>query len=281
MSKLHQAAGLRASRSDLPAFGRVSPAATRGPLSIAVTSGKGGVGKTQLSANIAVAFAQRGLKTLLMDADLGLASLDLALGLQPVHTLQAVLEGRVRIEDVVIEGPCGVRLLPACPGGYEMANLSPSDRDSLANAVDACAMLYDVLVTDTGAGIGSSSVSFAAGADHVILVATPDPTAMRDAYAMAKVLAQRAGVETLQFVANQVASESQGAALHSTLRGLIRRFLPIELAFLGCVPRDEAIRVGALSGEPFVLRAPTSSSARAVQSIAHRLTSLDAASAPC
>lgn len=280
MSKLDQAAGLR-SVADVATFGRTWSSGSKGPLSIAVTSGKGGVGKTQISANLAVAFAQRGLKTLLMDADLGLASLDLALGLQPVHTLQNVLEGRSKIEDIVIEGPCGVRLLPACPGRYEMANLAPADRDALANAVDSCAADYDVLITDTGAGIGSSSVSFAAGADHVILVATPDPTAMRDAYAMAKVLAQRAGVETIQFIANQVASEAQGGSLHSTLRGLIRRFLPVDLSFLGCVPRDEAVRVSAQAGLPFVLRAPASHGARAVQSIVQRLSVLESVSAVC
>jgi flagellar biosynthesis protein FlhG len=271
MAKVDQAASLRGTRpSWAPLKSGTERAQTR-RLSIAITSGKGGVGKTQISANLAVAIAQRGRKLLLLDADLGLAGLDLALGVTPQHTLNEVLEGRLTVEQIAAEGPCGIRLLPACPGRYEMANLSPKDRDMLSNAVDLAAAAYDVLLTDTGAGINSNSVSFAASADEVVLVATPDPTSMRDAYAMAKVLTKRAGVETIRFVANQVTSEAQGAELHDTLRNLIRRFLPIELTFLGCVPRDELVRQSVAAGSPFILRAPESHAARAIQSIAGRL----------
>jgi flagellar biosynthesis protein FlhG len=283
MAKADQAAGLKQVR---PSWEPLSATATQAGrthqrLSIAITSGKGGVGKTQIAANLAIAIAQRGRKLLLLDADLGLAGLDLALGVTPQHNLAAVLEGRMTPEEIMVEGPCGMRLLPACPGRYEMANLSPKDRDALSNAIDQCAAAYDVLLTDTGAGINSNSVSFAASADEVVLVATPDPQSMRDAYAMCKVLTKRAGVETIRFVANQVTSEAQGAELHDTLRGLIRRFLPIELTFLGCVPRDELVRQGAASGTPFLLRAPESFAARALQSIAQRLLTLGAQSAAC
>jgi flagellar biosynthesis protein FlhG len=282
MAKADQAAGLRRVRPSWQALSvSTQPTKSHPLLSIAITSGKGGVGKTQIAANLAVAIAQRGRKLLLLDADLGLAGLDLALGVTPEHTLAAVLEGRMTPEEILVEGPCGLRLLPACPGRYEMANLSPKDRDALSNAIDECAAAYDVLLTDTGAGINSNSVSFAASADEVLLIATPDPTSMRDAYAMAKVLTKRAGVETIRFVANQVTSESQGAELHDTLRGLIRRFLPIELSYLGCVPRDELVRQGAASGSPFILRAPESYAARALQSIAQRLLSLEAKGVAC
>jgi flagellar biosynthesis protein FlhG len=205
----------------------------------------------------------------------------LALGIKPEHTLNEVLEGKFKPEQIVIEGPCGLRLLAACPGRYEMANLSPSERDSLTNAIDECAANYDVLLTDTGAGINSNSVSFASSADEVLLVATPDPTSMRDAYAMAKVLAKRAGVETIRFVANQVNSEAQAAELHDTLRGLIRRFLPVELSYLGCIPRDEAVRLGAASGSPFLLKSPDGVAARAIQSIAQRVLALEPSRAAC
>lgn len=281
MPNADQAAGLKQVRHSWEPLTKSPVRLEQSRLSIAVTSGKGGVGKTQLSANLAVALSQRGRKLLLLDADLGLAGLDLALGVKPQHTLSDVLEGRMRPEEILVEGPCGLRLLPACPGRYEMANLSPSDRDLLSNSIDECAAQYDVLLTDTGAGINSNSVSFASGADEVVLVVTPDPTSMRDAYAMAKVLAKRAGVETIRLVANQVSTEAQGAELHDTLRGLIKRFLPIELSYLGSVPRDENVRRGAASGTPFVLRAPDADAARAVQSIAARLLKLDAARASC
>lgn len=281
MAKADQAAGLRQSTSSFHAPKLAAARILSPRLSIAVTSGKGGVGKTQLSANLALALAQRGLKVLLLDADLGLAGLDLALGVTPIHTLSDVLDGKLRPEDIIVEGPCGLRLLPACPGRYEMANLSPSQRDMLTNAIDECAASYDVLLTDTGAGINSNSVSFASGADEVLLVATPDPTSMRDAYAMAKVLAKRAGVETIRFVANQVSSEAQAAEQHDTLRGLIRRFLPIDLTYLGCIPRDELVRQGAASGSPFLLKAPDAHAARAIQAIAQRLLALGAARVAC
>lgn len=277
MAKVDQAASLRQAR---PSWEPLGPTQDKSPLprlSIAVTSGKGGVGKTQISANLAIALAQRGRKLLLLDADLGLAGLDLVLGVTPTHNLNDVLEGKLKAEEALCEGPCGIRLLPACPGRYEMANLSPRDRDRLSNAIDECAAAYDVLLTDTGAGINSNSVSFAASADEVLLVATPDPQSMRDAYAMVKVLTKRAGVETIRFVANQVNSEAQGAELHDTLRGLIRRFLPTELSYLGCVPRDEQVRQGVAAGMPFVLRSPESPGARALQSIAQRILALDSA----
>lgn len=279
MAKVDQAAGLRQARPSWQPLSTTTEKVAMQRFSIAITSGKGGVGKTQMAANLAIAIAQRGRKLLMLDADLGLAGLDLALGVTPTHNLSEVLEGRMKPDEILTEGPCGIRLLPASPGRYEMANLSPSERDALSNAVDLCAASFDVLLTDTGAGINSNSVSFAASADEVVLVATPDPQSMRDAYAMAKVLAKRAGVETIRFIANQASSEAQGAELHDTLRGLIRKFLPVELTYLGCVPRDEAVRQAAAAGMPFVLRSPESYAARAVQSIAQRLLSFDAARA--
>jgi flagellar biosynthesis protein FlhG len=275
MLKGDQAAGLR---QNAPSWDTTRVAVSRRTsprLSLAITSGKGGVGKTQLAANLGVALAQRGLRTLMLDADLGLAGLDLALGVKPEFTLQDVLEGKRKPEEIVIEGPCGLRLLAACPGRYEMANIGPGERDALTNAIDECAENYDVLLTDTGAGINSSSVSFASSADEVILVATPDPQSMRDAYAMVKVLAKRAGVETIRFVANQVNSEAQAAELHDTLRGLIRRFLTTDLTYLGCVPRDEQVRLGAAAGSPFLLRSPDGVAARAIHTIAQRLLALE------
>jgi flagellar biosynthesis protein FlhG len=275
MRKGDQAAGLRQNEPSWDTT-RVAVSRRMSPrLSLAITSGKGGVGKTQLAANLGVALAQRGLRTLLLDADLGLAGLDLALGVKPEFTLQDVLEGKRKPEEIVIEGPCGLRLLAACPGRYEMANIAPGERDALTNAIDDCAENYDVLLTDTGAGINSSSVSFASSADEVILVATPDPQSMRDAYAMVKVLAKRAGVETIRFVANQVNSEAQAAELHDTLRGLIRRFLTTELTYLGCVPRDEQVRLGAAAGSPFLLKSPDGVAARAIYAIAQRLLALE------
>lgn len=242
-----------------------------GVRTIAVTSGKGGVGKTQLSANLAISLARRGLAVGLFDADLGLASLDLALGVRPEADLRDVLSGERSIDEILIEGPANVRLVPACPGRYEMANLDARSRHQLREALDEIAERFDVLIVDTGAGIGSNAVAFAAWADEILLVATPDPTSLRDAYAMAKVLNRRKGVDRIRLVANQVWSEAEGAELHDRIDSIVRRFLTLDLSYLGCIPRDDVVGDAVLAGEPYVLSAPDSAAARAVTSLARRL----------
>lgn len=239
--------------------------------SIAVTSGKGGVGKTQLSANIALALAKRGQKVLLLDADLGLASLDLALGIHPHSDLLSVVRGEREIDEILVEAPHGVMLVPACPGRYEMANLGTAEREKVRAIIEDLARRFDVLIIDTGAGIGANSVGFAALASEILLVTTPEPTALRDAYAMAKVLNKRAGVESIQLVANQVATEKGGREVYERLQGIAQRFLSLDLSYLGCIPKDESVSRAVASGEPYVLGAPHCKAARALESIVERL----------
>jgi flagellar biosynthesis protein FlhG len=239
--------------------------------SIAVTSGKGGVGKTQLSANLALALGKRGQKVLLVDADLGLASLDLALGIHPHADLLSVLRGERGIDDILVEVAYGVQLVPACPGRYEMANLGTAEREKLRATIEDLARRFDVLIIDTGAGIGANSVGFASLANEVLLVTTPDPTSLRDAYAMAKVLNKRAGVDTIQLVANQVASEAGGLEVYERLLGISQRFLSLELHYLGCLPKDETVARAVASGHPYVIGAPHSKAARALESLVHKL----------
>jgi flagellar biosynthesis protein FlhG len=247
--------------------------ALRGPaLSIAVTSGKGGVGKTQVSSNLSIALAQQGLKVLVVDADLGLASLDLAFGVTPEYNLLSVIEKEKKAKDILVEGPAGVQLLAACPGRYEMANLSRIEQQALVDAVEEASQGFDVVLIDTGAGIGSNSVIFAGWAEQVVLVSTPDPTALRDAYAMAKVLHKRSGVKRLNFIANQVASDREGIELHERLGGIVRRFLPLELDYLGPLRRDDVVRNACLQGVPFMMGAPDSTPARAIRAMAKRLS---------
>lgn len=268
-----QAAGLRNKGGNRG--GRVVQlhrAAKAGTRTIAVTSGKGGVGKTTVSANLAIALASSGRSVLLLDADLGLASLDLALGVAPEQDLRSVLDGQKTVEQIIVDGPGGVKLIPACPGRYDMANLSQRERTVLTQAVSEAATAFDVLIIDTGAGIGSNAVSFASGADDVLLVTTPDPTALRDAYAMAKVLNRRSGVDRVQLVSNQVSSEHEGAELHEQLRRIAKQFLSLELSYLGCLLRDSSVREGVVAGSPFMLSAPESIAARCMRGLARRLT---------
>ncbi|MCA9610513.1 MAG: P-loop NTPase [Myxococcales bacterium] len=261
---------------------RIRPAYDARAHVIAVTSGKGGVGKTQIAANLAVGLAKAGKKVLLLDADLGLASLDLALGVSPVRTLLSVLGGECTVPQILVTGPLGVDLIPACPGRYDVANLDAEQRARLWDAVEKAAVGYDALIIDTGAGIGSNAVGFASYADDVLLVTTPDPSSLRDAYAMAKILHRRAGVDRIHVVANQVSAEREGAELHARMDAVVRRFLSLELSYLGAVPRDESVREGVALGEPFVLRRPTSAAGTALMNLVRRLKILGATEVhPC
>lgn len=264
-----QAAGLRQDK-DVPAV-RLRRGVDSGAHVIAVTSGKGGVGKTQMSSNLGVEMAKQGHRVLMMDADLGLASLDLALGVNPQHNLLNVLTGSHRLEEILVSGPGGVYLIPACPGRYDVANLDAGQRARLWDLIEEVARGFDVLLIDTGAGIGSNAVGFASYAQDVLLVATPDPSSLRDAYAMAKVLHRRAGIDRIRLIANQVHSEREGAELHARMDAIVRRFLMLKLDYLGAVPRDNAVRESNALGEPFVLRAPQSLAGQALGSLVRRL----------
>lgn len=266
-----QADGIRLARDSLAPQLRPLRNTIDTTRSIAVTSGKGGVGKTQLSANLALALGKRGQKVLLLDADLGLASLDLALGIHPHADLLSVVRGERNIDDILVEAAHGVQLVPACPGRYEMANLGPAERERLRATIEDLARRFDVLIIDTGAGIGANPVGFASLANEVLLVTTPDPTSLRDAYAMAKVLNKRAGVDTIQLVANQVASEAGGLEVYERLLGISQRFLSLELRYLGCLPKDETVARAVASGNPYVIGAPHSKAARALEALVHRL----------
>jgi len=266
-----QADGIRVARNSKPAPPRTRSTSIDTTRSIAVTSGKGGVGKTQISANIALLMARRGQRVLLVDADLGLASLDLALGVHPHADLLSVVRGQCELSEILVEAAHGVQLVPACPGRYEMANLQSVERERLHTALRELAARFDVLIIDTGAGIGANSVGFAALANEILLVTTPDPTSLRDAYAMAKVLHRRAGVDSIQVVANQVTSEAAGLEVYERLQGIARRFLPLELEYLGCVPKDESVPRAIANGEPYVIGAPRCKAARALESVVNKL----------
>ncbi|MEM9188693.1 MAG: MinD/ParA family protein [Myxococcota bacterium] len=276
-----QAAGLRVVRNPGHPRTGLRPLQKKHTRTYAVTSGKGGVGKTQVAANLAVAMAEEGARVALFDADLGLASLDLALGVRPAHDLLSVLRGERTIREIITPGPAGVSLMPACPGRYEMANLGPRERGQLCTAVEEIIDEFDVLIIDTGAGIGSNAVSFAGWADEIILVATTDPTSIRDAYAMSKVLHVRGGIDRIHLVANQVHGEREGVELHDRLESIVSRFLTLDLRYLGAIPADEAVRDAVTLGAPFVQGAPKSPGARAVRALATRLTPQAPRTAAC
>lgn len=245
------------------------------PTVIAVTSGKGGVGKTNLSVNLAIALGRRGARTLAIDADLGLANMDIVMGVAPTFTTAEVVRGEVEIEDVLVEGPENVWLLPGASGQYDLAMLDDRGRQTLFSAVDSLDDRFDCVVVDTGAGVGSNAVGFAAAAKDIVVVVTPEPTSVADAYGVIKVLSTRCGVRRLRIVANMTQSAAEGERVFRRINSLAERFLDVVLDYVGHIPRDPMIQRAVVRGEPFSVMYPDAPASRAVASIAQKLLTAD------
>lgn len=245
---------------------------------VAITSGKGGVGKTFVSANLAAALAQGGHRVLVMDADLGLANLDIILNLKPKATLHEVLMGTGQLDEVILQAPGGFSVLPAGSGFADYSKLNDDLRDRLRRVLDELGGRYDYLLLDTGAGIADVVLYAASLADEVVVVATPEPTAMADAYATIKVLAMHQQRSQVHLVINQVRRRGEGTTLTRQLQQVIDRFLNagpgnpgIRLGYLGEIPHDELVPQAVRNRTLVLATAPGSEVGRALLDIAGRL----------
>jgi flagellar biosynthesis protein FlhG len=240
---------------------------------ICIASGKGGVGKTNLTANLGICLAQLGNRVLLMDADLGLANLDVVMGITPRLTLEHFVRGDVMtVREVVETGPAGVRVVAGGSGIAEMADLPANGRERLLQGVLALEELADLVLLDTGAGIHTSVMSFVRCASEVLVVTTPEPTAMADAYALIKVVASQDPEAKLGLVANMCRDAAEGKAVMDRLSMVASQFLNVRVRALGWVPRDERVIASVRRREPFVMAAPSSPAARSVREIAETLS---------
>jgi len=237
---------------------------------IAVTGGKGGVGKTSVAVNLSAALARRGRQVVLLDGDLGLANADVLLGLSPAYTLAHVLAGERTLEEVLIEAPQGFYLLPAASGSAELAQLGPEAHLALVRAFGALPLQLDTLIVDTAAGLGHGVLQFAQATQHVLVVLCDEPASLTDAYALVKVLSRSHGVSRFQVLANQVRGERSGAQLFERFARVTARFLDVTLEFAGEIPADEAVR-RAVREQRTVLEAyPGSPASRAFKNLAGR-----------
>lgn len=215
---------------------------------LAITSGKGGVGKTFVSANLAAALARRGLRVLVLDADLGLANLDVVLNLYPKTTLHDVFTGKAKLEDAILKAPGGFSVLLAGSGMVEYSRLTPEVRDEFLRVMESLVPRYDVVLLDTGAGI-SDVVLFAVSlASEVLLVVTPEPTSLTDAYATIKVLVGQQKRQNIRMIVNQTARPGDGRAITVQLQQVVDRFVPgepgkpVKLIHMGDIPVDPSVR---------------------------------------
>jgi flagellar biosynthesis protein FlhG len=260
-----QANGLRA----LVAHGRD---AGRPPLRVvAVASGKGGVGKTHLACNLAVLSARAGRRTLLVDGDAGLANADLVLGVAPHRHLGHLLDGGAPVEELLADGPEGLKLLAAAAGVQELTRLDDAQKLRMVTALDLLEERFDTVFVDCGAGIGDNVMFFAGAAQEAMIVCSPEPTSLTDAYAAVKALSRTAGVEHFAVVVNQVPTDAHGRDVFDRLAGVTGRFLPARLRFVGSVPRDENLPRALLAQRAVVDLFPRSPSARALQAVSDRL----------
>lgn len=244
---------------------------------VAVTSGKGGVGKTFVSANLAAALSKRGLRVLVLDADLGLANLDVVLNLYPKVTLHDVFSGKAKLEEAIVRAPGGFSVLLAGSGMVEYSRLTPEVRSEFLRIMGGLVPHYDIVLLDTGAGI-SDVVLFAVSlASEVIVVATPEPTSLTDAYATIKVLVGQQKRQTVRMVINQTARLGDGRAITVQLQQVLDRFVttepgrPIKLMHLGDIPADPAVRQAIMRRQLLIQSTPGSPAAMAITQLAQKI----------
>lgn len=235
---------------------------------IAVTSGKGGVGKTNVSVNLAVATAELGREVLLLDADLGLANVDVLLGLQPRYNLQHVLNGERTLEEIMVEGPAGVKIIPASSGTKRMAELSPVEHAGIIHAFSELGGNLDMLIVDTAAGISDSVVTFSRASQDVLVVVCDEPASITDAYALIKLLSREYGVRRFRVLANMVRSVQEGQELFAKLAKVTDRFLDVMLDYSGSVPYDDYLRRAVQRQRAVVEAFPRSQAAAAFKKLA-------------
>ncbi len=209
---------------------------------IAVTGGKGGVGKTNVSVNLALAMTGLGKQVMIMDADLGLANVDVMLGICPRYNLSHVLSGERRLEEVVVTGPKGLKIVPASSGIKGMAELSAAQHAMLVRAFSELSHNLDVLLVDTAAGISDSVISFTKASREVIVVICDEPASMTDAYALIKLLNREHDISRFHVLANMVKSKQEGRRLYENLARVTDRYLFVELNYMGSIPYDKLLR---------------------------------------
>ena len=235
---------------------------------IGVSSGKGGVGKTNVSINLAVGLAAQGRSVVLFDADLGLANVDVALGLKPRYDIRHVISGERSLEEILVEGPRGIRIVPASSGVSSMAELSRQQQAGLIKAFSELSFPVDALIVDTSAGIEPAVLTFASACQDVIVVVCDEPSSITDAYALIKVLSKECGVGGFQILANMVDDDAQGRQLYDKLSRVSDRFLDVHLGYLGAIPRDDYLRKAVQQQHAVTLAYPRSKSAQALTRLA-------------
>ncbi|GAB1265968.1 flagellar synthesis regulator FleN [Aurantivibrio infirmus] len=238
---------------------------------IAVTGGKGGVGKTNLSVNLSMALAEQQRRVLLFDADLGLANVDILLGLKPKKTLADVISGEATMREVMVNGPGGIRIVPASSGVARMAGLNAHEQAALINGFTELSDQLDIMIVDTAAGISDSVINFVRASHEVIVVVCDEPSSITDAYALIKLLNKEQGMFRIRVVANMTRSAQEGSQLFRKLNQVCESYLDVSLDYVGHIPFDENVRLAVQKQKPLLEFSPRCRASQSIRSIAQKV----------
>ena len=246
-----------------------------GPRVITITSGKGGVGKTNFAANLAIHLGRRGSRVVILDADFGLANIEVLFGILPVYCLADVLSGEKFIDEVLTDGPCGVKFVSAGSGFKELANVGERQMTHLLENLSRLDKLADIIIIDTSAGISRTVVKFVMAADETILITTPEPTSITDAYALVKMVREESklsgNMAEIKIVVNRTEEKNEGTEVYTRLRKVAERFLNLNLDYLGSLPQDTQLVKAVKKQQPVTLYAEDSPYSKAMVTVAEKL----------
>lgn len=241
---------------------------------IVVSSGKGGVGKSTLALNLSLSLCALGKRVILLDADMGLANIDIMLGLVPKYNIHHMIQGEKTLEDITIAGPRDLKIIPGGSGISELANLDSVDLKKIIMELGKLDALYDYLVIDTGAGISRNVITFLLAADDMIIVTTPEPTAVTDAYGTVKTIANQPGQRNIYLVINRIADANEGMQVADKFRLVCEKFLNVDIKMLGMVYNEPLVGEGIKKQQAFIDLYPRSTAARNIHMLAANLINL-------
>lgn len=242
---------------------------------IAVTSGKGGVGKSNLTINLALALKRLGKRVMVIDADLGLANIDVLLGLTPKYNLKHVFHGDCTLEEVIVEGPEGVLIIPGASGIIELADISDTRRDLMIDSLNRINDLSDIILIDTGAGVSRNVRRFVTASNEVIVVTSPDPTAVTDAYSMIKIITQENRKLDIKLVVNMALNDNEAKEISDRIILVVNKFLNKDIQSLGYILMDRSLQKAIRNQKPILMDDPTSMTTRSINLIARKLENME------
>lgn len=242
---------------------------------ITVTSGKGGVGKSNLSVNLGIQLSKMGKRVIILDADFGLANVEVMLGIRPKYNLADIIYGNKKLQEIITKGPENLMFISAGSGIQELTNITKGQIDFLNQKLYELDEIADIIIIDTGAGITDSVLEFVMASAEVLLVITPEPTSITDAYALLKVLNKRgdfnSGATSIKMIANRIGSQEEGRSLYNKMNLVVQKFLTLKLDYLGGIPQDSNVTRAVMQQKPYSVLYPNSPSSRAISALAEAL----------